>query len=81
MATLGGGLLAAPHGAQAQPAGKRWRIGILHVQGVLAYIALPAVPTEVIVRSPSGKAVFTERLGREAREEKEFCEGEAEGPA
>ena len=34
MAMLGGGLLAAPLGAQAQPAGKRWRIGILHVQGV-----------------------------------------------
>jgi hypothetical protein len=54
--------------------------GILRVHGVLAYIVLPAVPTEVIVRAPSGKTLSIERLAPEAREEKEFCEGEAEGP-
>jgi hypothetical protein len=50
----------------------------LHVRGVLAYIALPGVPSEVLVRTPSGKTVFTEKLGSTARAEKEICEGETE---
>jgi hypothetical protein len=54
---------------------------VLHVRGVLAYIALPGVPSEIIVRSPSGKTIATERLGAAAREARETCEGEAEGPA
>jgi hypothetical protein len=51
----------------------------LHVGGVLAYIPLSAVPSEVLVRTPAGKTVFTENLARRAREAKETCEGEAEG--
>jgi hypothetical protein len=51
----------------------------LHVHGLLAYIALPALPSEVLVRTPTGKTVFTENLARSAREAKETCEGEAEG--
>jgi hypothetical protein len=39
------------------------------------------VPSEVIVRTPSGKTVFTEKLAALARETKETCEGEAEGPS
>jgi hypothetical protein len=53
----------------------------LHAHGVLAYVALPAVPSEVIVRTPKGKTVFTEKLAGKGREAKETCEGEAEGPA
>ncbi len=52
----------------------------LHVHGVLAYIALPAMPSELLVRTPAGKTVFTEKLAGRARELKETCEGEAEGP-
>jgi hypothetical protein len=52
----------------------------LHVHGVLAYVALPAVPSELLVRTPAGKTVFTEKLAGRARELKETCEGEAEGP-
>jgi hypothetical protein len=48
---------------------------------VLAYIALPAIPGEVIVRSPRGKTVHAERFAGQAREVRETCEGEAEGPA
>jgi hypothetical protein len=51
----------------------------LHVRGVLAYIALPAVPEELLVRTPTGKTVFTEKLAARAGEVKETCEGEAEG--
>ena len=52
----------------------------LHVHEVLAYIALPALPSEVLVRTPTGKTVLTENLAHRAREAKETCEGEAEGP-
>jgi hypothetical protein len=45
----------------------------------LAYIALPAVPVELLVRSRSGKVVARESLSRRAREARETCEGEAEG--
>jgi len=53
----------------------------LHVHGVLVYIALPALPNEVLVRTPTGKTVFTEKLARPAREARETCEGEAEAPS
>lgn len=43
----------------------------LHVRGVLAYIPLPAVPSEVLVRTPTGKTVFTEDLAHRASEAKE----------
>ncbi len=52
----------------------------LHVHGVLAYIALPTVPNELLVRTPTGKTVFTEKLASRARTTRETCEGEAEGP-
>jgi hypothetical protein len=52
----------------------------LHAHGVLAYIALPSLPSEVLVRTPAGRTLFTEDLARPAREAKETCEGEAEGP-
>jgi hypothetical protein len=66
-----GGILRPLHRAPIPP--------ILHVKGVLAYIALPGVPTEVIVRDASGKTVSRERMSLQAREAKETCEGEAEG--
>ncbi len=50
----------------------------LHVHGVLAYIALASVPSELIARSPHGKTVFVEHLADRAREVRETCEGEAE---
>ena len=53
----------------------------LHVHGVLVYIALPAVPSELLVRTPNGKTVFTEKLADRARNARETCEGEAEGPS
>jgi hypothetical protein len=53
----------------------------LHAHGVLVYIALSQVPSEVLVRTPSGKTVFTEHLARLARETAETCEGEAEDPS
>jgi hypothetical protein len=46
---------------------------------VLAYIALPTAPSEVLVRTPSGKIVAKEDLSGRAREARETCEGEAEG--
>jgi hypothetical protein len=51
----------------------------LHLGPVLAYIALPAVPSELLVRTPSGKIVTRENLSRRARDARETCEGEAEG--
>ena len=59
-----GGVLIRLHRARIPAA--------LRVKGALAYIALPSVPSEVIVRSPSGKTVSTERLGGEAREAGKF---------
>jgi hypothetical protein len=50
----------------------------LHLGAVLAYIALPSVPSEVVVRTRSGKVVVKENLSRPAREARETCEGEAE---
>jgi hypothetical protein len=53
----------------------------LHAHGVLAYIALPAVPTELLVRAPGGRRIFRESLARSSREKSEECAGEAEGPS
>jgi len=51
----------------------------LHAGGELAYIALPGVPEELIVRTPKGKTVLHEDLRKSARDAHEVCEGEAEG--
>jgi hypothetical protein len=53
----------------------------LHADGVLAYIALPSVPVELLVRTPDGRTIATEKLGDLARETSERCQGEAEGPS
>ena len=50
----------------------------LHARGVLAYLALASLPSEVIVRAPSGKTVSRESLTASAREVSERCVGEAE---
>jgi hypothetical protein len=58
---------------------RRVRIpAILHVHGVLAYAAVPAVPEELLVRAPSGRTVATQKLTGRARMIRETCEGEAE---
>jgi hypothetical protein len=54
---------------------------VLHARGVLAYAGFQGVPSEVLVRSPSGKTLSVEKLTRRAREARETCEGEAEPPA
>jgi hypothetical protein len=51
----------------------------LDLGAVLAYIALPSVPSELLVRTRTGRIVQRERLTRQERESKETCEGEAEG--
>ncbi len=51
----------------------------LHAHGVLAYLALPSVPEELLVRAPDGRTLSTERFASAARDAHEFCEGEAEG--
>jgi hypothetical protein len=51
----------------------------LHAGGVLVYIVLPAIPSEVLVRTPGGKTVASEQLTTLARETSEKCQGEAEG--
>ncbi|HTY97828.1 MAG TPA: hypothetical protein VMB91_12355 [Solirubrobacteraceae bacterium] len=50
----------------------------LHAHGVLAYIALPSVPEELVVRTPAGRTVATISLASTARAAREVCEGEAE---
>ena len=50
----------------------------LHLHGVLAYIPLSVLPSEVIVRAPDGRTVFRKSYRRKAREIRETCEGEAE---
>jgi hypothetical protein len=52
----------------------------LKAHGILAYIVLPTAPSELVLRTPGGKAVFAEKLAGVAREVKAICEGEAEGP-
>jgi hypothetical protein len=51
----------------------------LHTSERLAYIALAALPEELLVRGPAGGTVFREDLRKEARELRETCEGESEG--
>lgn len=50
----------------------------LHAGGVLVYTASTTVPSELIVRTPSGRTVLTEKLGRLGAEATETCQGEAE---
>ncbi len=50
----------------------------LHAHGVLAYVALPSVPEELVVRTPAGKTVATISLASAAHAAREVCEGEAE---
>ncbi len=45
-----------------------------------AEISLPA-EAELVIRDPSGKTIYTEPMSSRAREQRETCEGEAEGPA
>jgi hypothetical protein len=51
----------------------------LHAGGVLAYGVLSPLPTELLVRDPSGKTVAHENLSEAAQADTEKCEGEAEG--
>lgn len=50
----------------------------LHAHGVLAYAALPAVPSELVIRAPGGQTLNTRKLSAIARRARETCEGEAE---
>lgn len=52
----------------------------LHAGGVLVYLASISQPEEVLVRSPNGRIVMNDDLARAAREGRETCEGESEGP-
>ena len=52
----------------------------VHAGGVLVYMASSGQPEEILVRAPSGKTVISENLSRAAREGRETCEGESEGP-
>jgi hypothetical protein len=52
----------------------------LHADGVVVYAAYSRVPSELVVRDPSGKTIVRENLTRLGREATETCEGEAEGP-
>ena len=47
--------------------------------GVLVYVAAARVPTELIVRTSSGRTLLTESLSWRVRDEAELCEGESEG--
>jgi hypothetical protein len=51
----------------------------LHAGGVLIYAAPSSLPSELILRAPSGKTIVTEDLGSLATEVKETCRGEEEG--
>jgi hypothetical protein len=50
----------------------------LHAGGVLAYGAFAPMPTELLIRGPSGTSVSSENLGEAAKSATETCEGEAE---
>lgn len=52
----------------------------LHAHGVLVLLSLPSVPDGLVVRAPSGRLVGEEKLTGFAREARQVCEGEAEGP-
>lgn len=51
----------------------------LYTKGVLVYIAVPAIPSELIIRSPGGQTIHSEKRAPLAREAVATCEGEAEG--
>lgn len=53
----------------------------MHTTDALAYAALPAVPGEVVVRSPAGRTLMRANLSSRAKHARELCEGEAEPPA
>jgi hypothetical protein len=50
----------------------------LHAGGVLVYGALSPLPTELLVRGPSGRTIATRDLAEAAKSSTETCEGEAE---
>jgi hypothetical protein len=50
----------------------------LHAGGVLAYGAFSPMPSELLVRSPAGKTVGSEKRSAAAQADTETCEGEAE---
>lgn len=52
----------------------------LHTGGSLVYLASVSQPEEILVRSPNGKTLMNEDRSRTAREGRETCEGESEGP-
>jgi hypothetical protein len=51
----------------------------LHAGGVLVYGALSPLPTELLIRGPSGKTITRRDLAEAAKSSTETCEGEAEG--
>jgi hypothetical protein len=51
----------------------------LHAGGVLAYDAFSPLPSELLVRSPTGKIIASEDRSEAAKADTETCEGEAEG--
>jgi hypothetical protein len=50
----------------------------LHAGGVLAYGAFSPLLSELLVRSPTGKTIGSEKRGGAAKADTETCEGEAE---
>ena len=50
----------------------------LRARGVLAYIVLDGLPTEVVVRSAAGTVIFREDRTALSKSDGEFCEGYAE---
>jgi hypothetical protein len=50
----------------------------LHAGGVLAYGAFSPLPSELLVRTPSGKIIASENQSKAAQADTETCEGEAE---
>lgn len=50
----------------------------LHAGGILIYAALPAGPSELVIRSPNGKTLSTEKLDQLTTETTETCQGEKE---
>ncbi len=50
----------------------------LHPGGVLVYGAFTPLPTELLVRNPSGRIVDRKNLSEAAKSDTETCEGEAE---
>ncbi len=80
------GLLKAPRdtvlarvAGKLQPLARVTIPASFHADGVLVYVAAATVPSELLVRTPSGKTLVSESFGRRATEETEQCEGESEG--